>query len=284
MALDALRGLSAQVPGWQTRLDDLDAQVRRRQSDLASESPGRPVTRSMTRSAESDSSPVYYARFVQGIFDELVRFISTNRNLMRRAKMASRVAHIKRLAEQDMNDDTTRGGESRPQTRYTSTSRFESALRAQTSTDTAQAAGPEIYDALDKNLELIQSASELAAFQFLKDASCTAEMKTIRQKLKDVLDAAQAELNRVQAEDSEPAQDPMDATKVRTRRPISVRRDIPLGSKDITAPTECIPSGLADEPLLAAECAMEIDMTAVQTVTANGIQLPPYRSTLQARS
>lgn len=283
MALDALRGLCAQIPGWQTRLDELDEQVRQRQSELAAfESPGRPVTRSMTRNAESESSPIYYDGFVQSIFDELVRFISTNRNLMRRAKMASRVAQIKRLAEQDMKDDITKSDESRPQVRYTSTRRFESALKVQTSTDAMQATGPEMYDALDKNLEVIQSASELAAFQFLKDAYCTAEMNTIREKLQEVLQAAQAELNRVQAEDPELAQDLMDATKARTRRPISVRREIAPGTKDVTVSTTSIPSGPVDEPLLPAECAMEVD-TAVTTTTPNGITLPPYRSTLQAR-
>ncbi|GKU11272.1 unnamed protein product, partial [Fusarium langsethiae] len=39
---------------------------------------------------------VYYDSSVQGFFDELVRFVSSSRNLMRKAKMAARVAQIKK--------------------------------------------------------------------------------------------------------------------------------------------------------------------------------------------
>ena len=285
MALEALRGLIAQVPSWQSRLEDLNGQVHQRQCELASaESPCRPVTRSMTRNTTSSSeSVVYYDGAVQGLFDELVRFVSTNRNMMRRAKMASRVAHIKRLAELEMKDEGGRTGSPAPQARYLNTRRFENALKAQTSTDTMQSASPDVYETLDKNLELIQSASELAAYQYLKDATCTAEMKTVRETLQAVLDAAQAEVNRVESEEPELAQDSEEMTKARTRRPISVRRDIAPGSKDIASSTETIPTPPADEPLLPGECAMEVDTSAIQNTSLDDIQLPPYRSTLYMR-
>ncbi|KAB5535324.1 hypothetical protein GE09DRAFT_1063376 [Coniochaeta sp. 2T2.1] len=48
---------------------------------------------------------VYYDSYVQSFFEELVKFVSASRNMMRKAKMAAKVAHIKRLAEMEMGDD-----------------------------------------------------------------------------------------------------------------------------------------------------------------------------------
>ena len=47
---------------------------------------------------------VYYDSYVQSFFEELVKFVSASRNMMRKAKMAARVAHIKRMAELEMPD------------------------------------------------------------------------------------------------------------------------------------------------------------------------------------
>ncbi|ERT02581.1 uncharacterized protein SPSK_00525 [Sporothrix schenckii 1099-18] len=47
---------------------------------------------------------VYYDSYVQSFFEELVRFVSAQRNLMRKAKMAAKVAYIKRMAELEMPD------------------------------------------------------------------------------------------------------------------------------------------------------------------------------------
>ncbi|KAM7218156.1 hypothetical protein V8F06_006447 [Rhypophila decipiens] len=45
---------------------------------------------------------VYYDSYVQSFFEELVKFVSASRNMMRKAKMAAKVAQIKRLAEMEM--------------------------------------------------------------------------------------------------------------------------------------------------------------------------------------
>lgn len=45
---------------------------------------------------------VYYDSYVQSFFEELVRFVSASRNLMRKAKMAAKVAQIKKLAELEL--------------------------------------------------------------------------------------------------------------------------------------------------------------------------------------
>ncbi len=48
---------------------------------------------------------VYYDSYVQSFFEELVKFVSASRNMMRKAKMAAKVAHIRRLAELEMPDE-----------------------------------------------------------------------------------------------------------------------------------------------------------------------------------
>lgn len=48
---------------------------------------------------------VYYDSYVQSFFEELVKFVSASRNLMRKAKMAAKVAQIKRMAEMEVPDD-----------------------------------------------------------------------------------------------------------------------------------------------------------------------------------
>lgn len=48
---------------------------------------------------------VYYDSYVQMFFEELVKFVSSGRNMMRKAKMAAMVERIKRVAEMEMPDD-----------------------------------------------------------------------------------------------------------------------------------------------------------------------------------
>ncbi|ORY65377.1 uncharacterized protein BCR38DRAFT_196296 [Pseudomassariella vexata] len=60
---------------------------------------------------------VYYDSYVQSFFEELVKFVSASRNMMRKAKMAAKVAQIKRLAELEMpedGDDDDDGGDLQP--------------------------------------------------------------------------------------------------------------------------------------------------------------------------
>jgi hypothetical protein len=48
---------------------------------------------------------VYYDSYVQNFFEGLVKFVSASRNMMRKAKMAAKVAQIKRLAEMETPED-----------------------------------------------------------------------------------------------------------------------------------------------------------------------------------
>ncbi|KAK0619921.1 hypothetical protein B0T14DRAFT_219892 [Immersiella caudata] len=49
---------------------------------------------------------VYYDSYVQLFFEDLVKFVSASRNMMRKAKMAAKVAQIKRLAEMEVPDES----------------------------------------------------------------------------------------------------------------------------------------------------------------------------------
>lgn len=57
---------------------------------------------------------VYYDSYVQLFFEDLVKFVSASRNMMRKAKMAAKVAQIKRLAELEMPDESEEEEEATP--------------------------------------------------------------------------------------------------------------------------------------------------------------------------
>lgn len=59
----------------------------------------------VSRYRNKSMAVVYYDSYVQSFFEELVKFVSASRNLMRKAKMAAKVAQIKRMAELEMPDD-----------------------------------------------------------------------------------------------------------------------------------------------------------------------------------
>ncbi|KAI4599637.1 hypothetical protein KJ359_001734 [Pestalotiopsis sp. 9143b] len=53
----------------------------------------------------SDMPSVYYDSFVQSLFEDLVKFLSAQRNHLRRAKLNAKIAEIKRLAELELPDN-----------------------------------------------------------------------------------------------------------------------------------------------------------------------------------
>ncbi|KAL2196788.1 hypothetical protein P885DRAFT_60799 [Corynascus similis CBS 632.67] len=85
---------------------------------------------------------VYYDSYVQLFFEELVKFVSAGRNMMRKAKMAAKVAQIKRLAELETPDDQSDAPAS------TSTSTIP-ATSTTTSTGALVADGPIVAVAAD---------------------------------------------------------------------------------------------------------------------------------------
>ncbi|KAI9167184.1 hypothetical protein HJFPF1_03309 [Paramyrothecium foliicola] len=183
---------------------------------------------------------VYYDSYVQKFFDDLVRFVSSGRNLMRKAKMAAKVAQIKRLAELELPDDDASGDDKNgldalPSLRYMSTRRFgpmgglgRSAFGASGQSDQT----PDVYDNLDKALEFVQATCEHGAHQFLRDADCNDELKKIQQRMAKVLEMAAKEMERIEREEPELAKETGELEKARTMRPISMRRDLSASQKE----------------------------------------------------
>lgn len=222
---------------------------------------------------------VYYDSYVQGFFDELVRFISSSRNLMRKAKMAARVAQIKKLAEVEVPQDGTDGEDDLPSLRYMSSRR----LGPMSISRPGARNQPDVYDNLDKGLEFVQSMCEHGAHQFLRDGDCNDEISKAQKRLAEVLAMAAKEMDRVQREEPELAKETGELGKIRTRRPISMRRDLPAGYKD-AGPT---PTPTKEEPGKLE--AAEFDPTAPLAVDSNleadeGIDVEMEMPKLQYRS
>ncbi|KAF6515216.1 hypothetical protein HZS61_005122 [Fusarium oxysporum f. sp. conglutinans] len=235
---------------------------------------------------------VYYDSYVQSFFDDLVRFVSSSRNLMRKAKMAARVAQIKKLAEQDVSEDGS-NDDALPSLRYMSSRRFGP---MSISRPGAGDQPPDVYDKLDKGLEFVQSMCEHGAHQFLRDGDCNDEISKVQKRLTEVLEMAKTEMERVEREEPELAKETGEMGKVRTRRPISMRRDMTVGLKESSPTPTKEENKLEPARLEAAEPILVVDPMAPMAVDPNimeadeGIdvemELPKlqYRSTRAMRS
>ncbi|KAK7409536.1 hypothetical protein QQX98_008256 [Neonectria punicea] len=242
---------------------------------------------------------VYYDSYVQGFFDDLVRFVSSSRNLMRKAKMAAKVAQIKRLAEVDMSEEGKTDGdenglEALPSLRYMSTRRFNpmsSISRPGFGPGGGKDQPPDVYDRLDKSLEIVQSMCEHGAHQFLRDGDCNDEISKVQKQLAEVLESATKEIERVQREEPELAKETGELGKVRTRRPISMRREMSPGLKDGAATTQTReePAKLeAAKPTIDPEAPLEVDPNVIEADEGIDIDMEmpklQYRSTRAMRS
>ncbi|KAF4946917.1 hypothetical protein FGADI_10830 [Fusarium gaditjirri] len=235
---------------------------------------------------------VYYDSYVQSFFDDLVRFVSSSRNLMRKAKMAARVAQIKKLAEQDVSEDGS-NDDALPSLRYMSSRRFGPMSISRSG---AGDQPPDVYDKLDKGLEFVQSMCEHGAHQFLRDGDCNDEISKVQKRLTEVLEMAKTEMERVEREEPELAKETGEMGKVRTRRPISMRRDMAAGLKE-SSPTptkgenKLEPAKLeAAEPIIAPDpmAPMAVDPNIMEADEGIDVEMElpklQYRSTRAMRS
>ncbi|KAG7143332.1 hypothetical protein HYQ45_000414 [Verticillium longisporum] len=218
---------------------------------------------------------VYYDSYVQSFFEELVKFVSASRNLMRKAKMAAKVAQIRRLAElQSPEDDEDGTGELKPGSaadgenndplpslRYMSTRRMPYSRNSPGGLLGEQE--KDAYDDLDKGLEFVQSMCEHAAHQFLRDGDCTEEIGKIKKRLSNSKVLADEEMARVEREDPALLKESGDAGKARTLRPASMRREL-TPVKDRTTPASS-PMKLEVDDMLVAEKPVPVVATRVVT-------------------
>ncbi|KAG4267455.1 hypothetical protein FPRO04_12893 [Fusarium proliferatum] len=232
---------------------------------------------------------VYYDSYVQSFFDDLVRFVSSSRNLMRKAKMAARVAQIKKLAEQDVSE----GGsidDALPSLRYMSSRRFGP---MSISRPGAGDQPPDVYDKLDKGLEFVQSMCEHGAHQFLRDGDCNDEISKVQKRLTEILEMAKTEMERVEREEPELAKETGEMGKVRTRRPMSMRRNSRgQGSSTPTMEENKLNPAMleAAEPSIAADpmAPMAVDPNIMEADEGIDVEMElpklQYRSTRAMRS
>lgn len=179
---------------------------------------------------------VYYDSYVENFFEELVKFVSASRNLMRKAKMAAKVAQIKKMAEMDNDeddddDDSDMPARALPSLRYLSASRSAAMSPSLARMRGARGgsggdASSDFYDKLDKGLEYVQSMCERAAHQFLRDGDCTEEINNISTRLAETKELADTEGERILREEPELAKESTESQKFRTHRPPAVRRDL----------------------------------------------------------
>ncbi|KAG4255503.1 hypothetical protein BFJ72_g14828 [Fusarium proliferatum] len=150
-----------------------------------------------------DKIIVYYDSYVLSFFDDLVRFASSSQDLIRKAKLAARIAHSKRLAEQDVPEDGN-NDDALPSLRYMSSRRFGPMSMPLHGTKNRRS---DVYDKLDKGLEFVQSMCKNVAYQFLRDGDCNAEIIKVQKRLTKVLKMAKTEMERLEREEPELAKE-----------------------------------------------------------------------------
>jgi hypothetical protein len=207
---------------------------------------------------------VYYDSYVQSFFEELVKFVSASRNLMRKAKMAAKVAQIKRMAELEMPDNVDDDSEdelkpgdltitadpkstNKPNGADKTTPRYPGAQQmgllprhpssgrymrgTRPGASSALSGGlslfsqkGDVYDDLDKGLEFVQGMCERAAHQFLRDGDCDEEIVKIKARLEQTRELAAKELQCALKENPALFEE-SETPKNRSYRPTSMRRD-----------------------------------------------------------
>ncbi len=258
---------------------------------------------------------VYYDSYVQSFFEELVKFVSAQRNTMRKAKMAAKVAQIKRMAELEMpaiftaddddstaaptiaaesstkpggNDtiiaaDTTSSMEATPALNYKRTMDMRSPamlamgrpmyLRSAAGHPGYVGSGaggayisgskqrPDVYDDLDKGLEYVQSMCEHAAHQFLRDGVCHEEIASVKRRLVETKEKAEAEMERAKTEGpAETITPPEGLPRTRNFRPLGMRKDASTtpSAKEASVPST-VPSTGTNTIAVEPEAVVEVD-------------------------
>jgi hypothetical protein len=200
------------------------------------------------------------------------------------------------MAEMEIANDATGTSDERlgvdviPSLRFMSTRRLIPASKDNLSGEPSRWSAPEqlsdVYDSLDKSLEFVQSTCEHGAHQFLRDADCYDEISKIQARLVEVLASARQELDRIEREEPELANETGEMGKARMHRPISVRRDMAADRKDDVDDAEKrltleISPSKDSSPLSAFELEVDPDLDDENMDTLPVLQ---YRSTRLMRN
>ncbi|KAI1209896.1 uncharacterized protein F4807DRAFT_77476 [Annulohypoxylon truncatum] len=243
---------------------------------------------------------VYYDSYVQSFFEELVKFVSMQRNAMRKAKMAAKVARIRRMAELEMPDeeedeDEGNGGGNNevkprnslladtkaaspkaqddslePRLRFVSTRQMGSRNLAPGRMNMRMSRlngglgsfqdKGDIWEDLDKGLEFVQGMCEQGAHQFLRDGDCSDEVEKIKTRLAQTKEMADKEMARVLAEGPD---DSPEATKSRSFRPMTMRR----GASTSKSPSKQDSKGPSRQDVIEIEDEGVQDMDGIKPIS-----------------
>ncbi|KAI9683034.1 MAG: hypothetical protein M1822_006227 [Bathelium mastoideum] len=159
---------------------------------------------------------VYYDGDVQKTFEELVRYVGTGRNWLRKGKLAARLEALAEMAPKDSDDeghdesdddDPDFKGMHKIQFTPRSTRMPNSVPNGPLGPRKGTASAPAIYDQLDKALERTQMMCEKAAHQYLRDGDCRLELREAKKHLEEtraLVEPAFTALHEKKKESAEP--------------------------------------------------------------------------------
>lgn len=199
-SIESIRDLDAVLPDPSTSTPAQQSRKRKPASLLSRQASGPSKYRSRTMIL------VYYDGEIQKQFEALVRSIGMGRNLLRKGKMAARMEALAELAGSDDNSDGDEADPAMAKIGYRhrtglSSLRTRSAMSRGPTTAPGNNAppSPELFDTIDKSLELAQGLCEKAAHQSLRDGDCRKEVDAMKVHFQDVLVTAGKEVTRYQA-------------------------------------------------------------------------------------
>ncbi|KAF4502823.1 hypothetical protein FAGAP_932 [Fusarium agapanthi] len=214
---------------------------------------------------------VYYDSYIVSFFVGLAKFASSSQNLLRKAKLAARIAWSKKLVEQDMSEGRN-NDDALPLLRYMSSRRLSP---TSISRPGANNRPPDVYDKLNKRLKFVQSMCEHGAYQFLRDGDCNDEISKVRKRLTEVLEMAKREMERVEREEPELAKERHDMIAgLEEDSPTTTKQDGKLEATDQMGTIEV-------DPKYADPNIMETDEGIYMEMEPPELQ---YRSTRVMRS
>ncbi|PLB47166.1 hypothetical protein P170DRAFT_363686 [Aspergillus steynii IBT 23096] len=161
---------------------------------------------------------IQYDGHTQKSLEEMVRYIGTARNNIRRGRMSqlplggfrSRAA-FGRGGRRSEDPRLTPSAVDTPEDQLLSNIR---SARARNMPGAPSAPTPKdsSFDLAEKHLEIAHSMCETAAYQFLRSGDCSTQLSNVEDKFKHLLDIANKEVTRLQAEQSNsPSEEDTDA-------------------------------------------------------------------------
>ncbi|KAF5706057.1 hypothetical protein FGLOB1_7623 [Fusarium globosum] len=147
---------------------------------------------------------VYYNDHVSSFFNDLAKFASSSQDLIRKAKLAARIAQITKFVEQDISEDGN-NDDALLLFQYMMLTRRISPKSI--SRPGANNRPLDVYDRLNTRLKSVQTMCEHCARQFLRDGDCNAEIIKVQKRLTEVLKMAKTEMERLEREEPELAKE-----------------------------------------------------------------------------